>query len=174
MGCGAAAPQTFPNLNQLTLKKMLYKMIIMSLSFLQPHGIVIFSISVFIFIISLFLKIFRWNGFFVFIFSFIIFIISLFFKNLFLQFLSVSVLFIFDFLIIYYIAIFINYRKKSIDYFSLSDGMIHPFEDACIKIEAKNLPIPFPGIYFLLTTFDWERTSLFWLDIITHLVVNMM
>ncbi|MCK4796335.1 MAG: DUF58 domain-containing protein, partial [Spirochaetes bacterium] len=85
-----------------------------------------------------------------FIFSFIIFIISLFFKNLFLQFLSVSVLFIFDFLIIYYIAIFINYRKKSIDYFSLSDGMIHPFEDACIKIEAKNLPIPFPGIYFLL------------------------
>ncbi len=111
---------------------------------------IIFLLSVIFVAISLILKIFRLNGFFIIAGSIIVYFISIFFKNLFLQFISSSVLFIYYFLIIYYLIIFLYYKNKKFELTSIHDGIIHPFEKKYLKIDAKRIPINFPCIFFLL------------------------
>ena len=131
--------------------------------YFQPLNIfnfIIILFSLILFIISLFLKIFKINGFFIILGSIVVYIVSIFFRNLFLQFLGTSVLFIFYFLFIYYIVIYIFYHNKKLEFISIHDGVFHPLEKVFLKIDAKRIPINFPCIFFILKFDVYERDNL--------------
>ena len=118
---------------------------------------IIILFSLVLFIISLFLKIFKINGSFIIFSSIIVYLVSIFFRNLFLQFLSSSILFIFYFIFIYYLVIYILYKNKKLEFISIHDGVIHPLEKVFLKIEAKRIPINFPCIFFLVKFDIYEK-----------------
>lgn len=96
--------------------------------------------SIFYTIMSFIIRI---SGFILFLLS----IILLFINNLFLKFLSTSVILIFLFIFICYIYLFFYYKRNKIEIIYFNDDLLLPFIKCDIEIKGKNLPFLFPGIY---------------------------
>lgn len=129
----------------------------MILHFLQLHTILITVISLIVGIILLFFKAFRINGSIIFIISLLIFLMSVYIRNLFLQYLSASVLILFTFIFFYYLCLTLYYSKNKIEFTCLYDGLINPFKSSSLNIDASKLPMLFPGIYFVLKFSLYEK-----------------
>lgn len=117
---------------------------------LQIQNLVIFSISIITFISLLFLKSIRLNGIIIYSVSFVLFIISSRFNNLFIQFITVSILLVFFLTMIFYWFLYFFYRKNKIIINSINNGHINPFKRTLLKAEIKNFRFLFPGIYFMV------------------------
>jgi len=84
------------------------------------------------------------------IFGIIVLIIAiplLFINNLFIRFLSTTIILINIFVFIYYIYLFFYYKKNKLEITSFSDHLLLPFKENRLEITGKNLPFLFPGIY---------------------------
>jgi hypothetical protein len=88
---------------------------------------------------------FRISGIIIFFLSVLSLIIV---KNLFIKFMATAVLLIFVYLAVYYIIVFVYYRKKKMEFASIEGKDLLPFKKVKIEITGMGFPAFFPGIFF--------------------------
>lgn len=85
----------------------------------------------------------------------------LFINNLFIKFLSTTIILIYIFIFCYYIYLFIYYKKNKLELLSFGDHQLLPFIESRLEISGKNLPFLFPGTYNEIYFEIYEKDTLF-------------
>lgn len=116
----------------------------------QIQNIIILSFAVGAFASLIFLRSLKISGIIIFSISIALFAVSTIFNNLFIQFISISVLMVFFLTMIFYWTIFLYYRKQKIIINSITSDHINPLKSSKIKAEIKNFPLSLPGVYYLI------------------------
>jgi uncharacterized protein (DUF58 family) len=81
----------------------------------------------------------------------ILFILSFFIKNLFLQFLTGSIVFFFIYFFSAYILHFFMFKNRKIEALSVTHGTIHPFESVSMVVSINHVPLHLPGLYWYIS-----------------------
>ena len=98
---------------------------------------------------------FRISGIFVLVFSILSIILI---KNLFAKFLAFSLVIIFVYLLIYHLFIHLLYKKRKIEFTSLTGRNLLLFKKSVIEITGTGFPSLFPGIFFSIN-FDINENN---------------